>query len=185
MALKFCLMFSLATGISGFAAYGQTPVPGEITAPTFPSRQGTQEDDRPKSIRERLSKNRIDRERKEHEEMLDRGEEALILSEKLEFALEKNDEFSANDLRDLEALEKVVLRIRKDLGGDSDKQALVELEKEVGSSSGIKDAFTFLRTSTVNLVSELKKSSRFTVSAAAIQSSNMIISVARFLRLKK
>ncbi len=178
-------MFSLAAGIFLSTAYGQAPAPGEITAPIFPGRQGTQDDDRPKSIRERLSKNRIDRERKEHKEMLDRGEEALILSEKLEYALEKNNEFTAKDLRDLEALEKVVLRIRRDLGGDSDKQALVEFEKEVGSSSGIKDAFLFLRTSTMDLVSELKKSSRFTISAAAIQSSNMIISVARFLRLKK
>ncbi len=183
--LNFYLMFLIVVGIAVSTANAQPPVSGEINPPPFPSRGTSQNDDRPKSIREQLSKSRIERERKEHEELLGRGEEALILSERLEYSLEKNNKFTAKDLRDLQALEKVVSRIRRDLGGDSDKQSMVELEKEVGSNSGVKDAFKFLRTSTVNLVSELKKSSRFTVSAAAIQSSNMIISVARFLRLKK
>lgn len=178
------LLFCFVPGIVVSSVNGQPPVPGDVAPASFPNRERPQDDDRPKSIREQFSRSRIDRERKEHQELLERGEEALILSEKLEYSLDQNNGFTAKDLRDLQTLEKVVSKIRKELGGDADKDALDEVEKEVVGSTGIKDAFKFLRTSTVNLVSELKKSSRFTVSAAAIQSSNIIISVARFLRLK-
>lgn len=172
-------VFVLATGS---AVIGQTPT----TEPPEPmSDRWRSRDDQPRTIREQLIKQRIERERKEHLAMIRRGSDALELSEKLERSLNENNQFSQEDLKDLEELEKLVSRIRKDLGGGSDKEAEQRVEEEIGQKPDVKQAFQFLKQSTVTLVEELQKSTRFTISAAAIQTSNAIITVARFLRLRK
>lgn len=161
------------------AAAGQTAQPNP-----FPNNDPPREE-QPRTIREQLIKQRIEKERKDHLELLKRGEEALGLSEKLEKSLEEKQAFTKEDLHDLENLEKVVSRIRKDLGGGSDKGAEEIVEAEIGRSPDVLEAFSFLRSSTIKLVDELKKTTRFSISAAAIQTSNTIISVTRFLRLRK
>ena len=42
-----------------------------------------------------------------------------------------------------------------------------------------------LKTSTAKLVDELKKTTRFSLSATAIQTSNAVLTVARFMRIRK
>lgn len=136
-------------------------------------------------MRDQLTKARIERDRKNYQGLLDRGDNALRLSEALESSLELNGEFTNEDLDKLAELEKVVTRIRRDLGGNSDKELERQTQKEVSGKKDLVEIFSQLRSSTVNLVDELKKSSRFSISAAAIHASNSIISIARFLRLKK
>ncbi len=152
--------------------------------PQFPSRERDTDPDRPITVRERLTKARIERARKNHEELIKRGSEALQLSESIERSLEANGSFSKKDLENLGELEKVVTRIRKDLGGNSDRETQRLTVEELAETGDLVSAFKFLRSSTVTLVDELKKSSRFTISAAAIHASNTVISVARFLRLR-
>ena len=50
----------------------------------------------PQNIKETLAKRRIEQDQKDHDELLKRGEEALILSEQLENSFNQNNKFSQN-----------------------------------------------------------------------------------------
>lgn len=134
----------------------------------------------PPSIKENLAKGRIEQEKKEYEELLTRADEALKLSGDLEKSFAANNKLSSADLKKLEKLEKVVKKIRKDLGGDDDDDAADEK-----APSTVESAFKSLRDNTTKLFDELKKSTRYTISALAIQSSNALLKVVRFLRFAK
>jgi hypothetical protein len=178
-ALLVCLFFSAAETL---AQQVNSPPKSKLSI------KEERDDQTPPSVGEMVEKQRILRQKKEHQEMLRRGDEALKLSEELEESFNDGSGLSTEDLQKLEALEKVVGKIRDDLGGDDDDD-----EKVLKDSSGpennarrdVVSAFKFLRDSTVKLVDELKKSSRFSISVAAVESSNAVIRIARFLRLKK
>jgi hypothetical protein len=134
-----------------------------------------------------LAKQKAARDKKDHEEMLARGEEALRLANQLEASFAQNNELSRQDRAKLESLEETVLKIRKELGGDDDGESDLDLATSPGESkpSTVEEAFKYLQKTTVQLVDELKKTTRFSISALAIQSSNSVLKVVKFLRLKK
>jgi hypothetical protein len=137
-----------------------------------------------------LAKQRLEREKKDYEEMLDRGEEALRLTKQLEVSFEQNKGFSQQDRGRLEALEKVVVKIRKELGADDDayekeKDRIAMPPPEELRPSTVEEAFNYLRSTTSKLVDELKKTTRFSVSVIAIQTSNTALKLVKFLRLRK
>jgi len=172
-----------------FSAFVLTTVCiGQVTAP--PKSKLTiredRDDEQPPSVGEMIEKQRILRQKKEYGEMLKRGDEALKLSEELETSFGESETLSSRDLEKLEALEKVVGKIRNDLGGDNDDDKIEDSTgPENNARRDVVSAFKFLRSSTMRLVDELKKSSRFSISVAAVESSNAVIRIARFLRLKK
>lgn len=159
---------------------------GEIP-PTMKATSKDDKDETPASFGEMLVKQQISRRKKEHDELLKRGDEALKLSKELEDSFAASETFTSQDVTKLQALEKVVSKIRSDLGGDDDDETVVVDEeiKEQSAKRNIVDAFRFLQESTKQLVDEIKKTTRFSISAAAIQTSNTVIRFARFLRLKK
>lgn len=138
-----------------------------------------QKEEVPKGIKESLAKQRIDREKKDFAELLERGEEALKLTDELEKSFVKNNNaFSNEDQRKLDRLEKVVKKIRNELGGDSDDE--VE-EKPLSLLNALKS----LQNNTVKLVDELKKTTRYSISVVAVESSNALLSLVKFLRFRK
>lgn len=142
------------------------------------SRSGSaSKEEMPKGIKESLAKQRIEREKRDFEEMLERGEEALKLTDQLENSFSKNNQFSAEDQKKIERLEKVVKKIRGELGGDDDETA--------AQPSSVANALLSLKTGTTKLVEEIKKTSRYSVSVAAVESSNALLNVLQFLRLRK
>lgn len=130
----------------------------------------------PKNIRENLEKQRIEQEEKDYKELLKRGEEALKLSEDLGKSFTANNKLSSEDRKKLERLEKLVKKIRSDLGGDDDDA------EEDEAPATVSDALKFLQENTVKLVGELKKSTRHSISAVAIHSSNLLLRVVKFIR---
>ena len=110
--------------------------------------------------------------------MIKRGEEALALSEKLEKSMLANNEVTAKDAKDLKALEKIVSKILDEMGGDDDESEKLE------TPNSFQDAVKFLRNATVELADELHKTTRFSISVAAIQTSNSVLRVIKFLRFK-
>lgn len=140
------------------------------------------DDDRPKSFKETLERLRIDREKKEYQEMLDRGTEVLKITEELEKAVDQNGRLSETEFAKVASVEKLVKKIRGELGGDDeedDKEIRADAQK---SRLSPKEAIRSLHSATVALIDELKKTTRFSISAAAIQSSNAVLRVAKFLR---
>lgn len=154
-------------------------------------------EDLPTSIKESLEKQRIDREKKDYREMIERGDEALKLSEELEKSVAQNSRLSAQDQTKLERLEKIVKKIRKELGGDDDKSdatatTIIAESSEIESDENnaekpltIASAIKKLKSNTVKLVEELKKTTRFSVSAVAIQSSNALLKIVKFVQFYK
>lgn len=126
---------------------------------------------------------RIKREKKDHEEMLERAEEVRRLSERLKRSFTENGNLSDTDRAALETLEKAVKKIRSELGGDGDDGKIDEVLPP-DKKATFADAVDSLKIFSVELVEELKKTSRLTISAAAIQTSNAVLTVARFLRVK-
>ena len=132
-------------------------------------------------------KQQISRRKKEHYELLKQGDEALKIADELETSFDKNQTFTSGDIQKLQELEKLANKIRQELGGnDEDDNPEISADgDENHARSSVGAAFAFLRDSTVKLVDELKKSTRFSISVAAIQASNTVVKFARFLRLKK
>ncbi|MEO7660018.1 MAG: hypothetical protein ABIV48_10425 [Pyrinomonadaceae bacterium] len=149
---------------------------------TVTGKQDESEDDnRPRSFRETLTKLRIDKEKKEYDEMVERAEEAVKISEELEKAFEQNGNLTAAEVSRLAAAEKLVKKIRSELGGNDDGDKSKELGPKVKHFSRAELIKSF-RTTSVDLVAELKRTTRFTVSAAAIQTSNALLMITKFLR---
>lgn len=137
----------------------------------------------PKNVLETREKMRIEKEKKDFDEMMQRGEEVIKLAERVERSFTANGRLSDVDLANVESVEKNVKKIREDLGGDDDDERFEQVLG--GKRPSVADAVASLKASTADLLSELKKSSRFTVSAAAIQSSNAVLKIAKFLRSGK
>lgn len=138
--------------------------------------------DHPKSFRETLEKMRIQKEKKEFAEMIERGEEALKLTEEVEKAYASSGRLDSTQINKLASVEKLVKKIRNDLGGDDDDD-----KEATNRTASIEkgDVIKSFRSMTVKLLDELKKTTRFTVSAAAIEASNTVLKIARLLRLAK
>lgn len=144
-----------------------------------PGNRADGQKDEPKSFSELMAKHRIEQAKKDYEEMLERANSALAVTQQLENSFEKTGALSKQKL---DEVEKMVVKIRKELGGEGDDE---DLEAEGPQPSTIGDALKYLQKTTTQLLDQLKKSTRFTISAAAIQSSNGILKVVRFLRLRK
>ncbi len=181
--VKLIICAALFSGLAGIA-YAQSDFPDAS------SRSGRrQRDEKPRGIDEMLAKQKAERDRKEHEALLERGEEALRLANQLETSFARNRAISQQDKNRLESLEKVVTKIRKELGGgddngESDDSGYVQSVSEARPST-MEEAFEYLRSTTVKLVDELKKTTRFSISVVAIQSSNTVLKLVKFLRIKK
>ena len=138
---------------------------------------------------EQLDKLRIEQDKKEFQAMISRGDEAVRISEELEKAAATNPQLDQKDRAKLESLEKIVKKIRSELGGDDDESDANEGSDPSADSSAeskppkdVVSAIKSLKDSTVKLVSELKKTTRFTISAAAINTSNSVLRLTRILK---
>ncbi|MDQ3132025.1 MAG: hypothetical protein M3Q99_14855 [Acidobacteriota bacterium] len=158
-----------------------------------PSGRAPVKDDLPKNIQETLDKHKIEQAKKDHEEMIERGEEALKLSEELEKSVANNDKLSPQDQTKLARLEKITKKIRKELGGDDDDGAVIEDNTEgsvevaevVEKPSVLAISIKKLQSTATKLLNELKKTSRFSVSVIAIQSSNSLLKILKFIKVGK
>ena len=142
-----------------------------------------QKEDLPKGIKETLAKGRIDREKKSFAELIERGEEAVKLSDELEKSFVQNNQLSPDDRKKLDRLEKLVKKIRVEIGGKD--EANNDNSESDNQPLSMQNALKFLQTNTVKLVDELKKTSRYSISVAAVESSNLLLAVVRFLRFRK
>lgn len=151
----------------------------EMPDASSPSGKSANKEDFPKGIKETIAKSRIEREKKDYEELLQNGEEALKLSSSLEKSFVALNKLSSEDQKKLDRLEKLAKKIRRELGADDFD------EEEEEKPSSISEAFKTLQTSTGKLVEELKKATRHTISVVAVQSSNMFLKAVKFIRFSK
>lgn len=138
------------------------------------------QEEMPTNIKESLAKQKIKQNKEDYDEMIERGEEALQLSEQLASSYDENKKLSKSDYQKLDRLEKLLKKIRKELGGGDDDE--VEAEDK---PANLGDAIKNLRDNTVNLFDALQKTTRYSISAVAIQSSNAVLNIVKFMRFWK
>jgi hypothetical protein len=170
----FLVTFALAAAI---ACSGQSDATSRL-----PGERPNDSRDYSKNLRETLAKQKAEREKKEFTELLERSDQALRISEELERSFENTNQLTDLDRNRLQTLEKLVTKIRSELGGDDDDAPAERVDQAPGDLAG---AFSYLRDAAVKLSDQLKKSTRFTISAAAIQTSNNFLRVIKFLRLRR
>ena len=168
----------LLVALSSIALFAQT-----ASNDPWPFPDGRKPKDDSAFLKEMLAKQQSSREKKEYESLIERGETALRLSNEIEEAFEKDEQLSDAERKKLEEYEKLVSKIRKDLGGDDDGETTLS-DEENEQPRDVRQGFLILKCSTEQLVSEIKRSTRFSVSVLAIETSNTLIRLARFLRLK-
>lgn len=167
-------------------AFAATLVPAQNASDDRPlGFERRREEPVPKNVLETREKMRIDKESKDHAEMLDRGEEVLKLAERVSRSFNANGRLSETDLATIGSIERDVKKIRDDLGGDDGDEKVDDLLGEHDKQPTVADAVATLKTTTATLMDELKKTTRFTISAAAIESSNAVLAITRFLRSGK
>ena len=171
----FACLFIFGTFLSVNAQISDASTPSGKPDPT--------KEDLPGGIKENLAKQRIKHEKKEFQELVARGEEAAKLGDELSKSWDTAQRFSPEDEKKLDRLEKLVKKIRSELGAESDgeNKDAVETDKPSTLQIMVKN----IKEDTANLLSEIKKISRFTVSVIAIESSNTLLKLVRFLRFKK
>ncbi len=145
---------------------------------------GPEKDERPKNIKEKLIQMQIEKDKKDHDEMVARGEEAVKLSTELETSYVEKGTLTDKDIAKLDRVEKLVKKIRDELGGDDDDEVANSESIQPGSTGFIAAAIDSLKLRTSSLLDELKKTTRFTISAAAITTSNSLLRITKFLRFR-
>lgn len=165
------------------AAFAAVSVSAQSSPPApwpFPDSE-RRRDEESRFIKEMLAKQQSEREKKEYRAMLERGERALNIALDLEKSASTGRKLSADEQKRLDELAELIAKIRDDLGGDDD------LDKEPLPKKlrprGVREGFAALTKSTANLVDELKRSTRYSISIVAIETSNDLIKLARFLKL--
>ena len=179
------LLFTLLL-VGGLAAFGQQPqqTPVVIINPPRPSLPRPDEGSYgAPTIRETLEKMRIAKEKKDFDQMIARGDEVLKITEEIETAYERNGKLTQGEYSKIANVEKLVKKIREELGGDGDDGDKEEAELKRSRMMTAADAIKGLRKSTADLLEELKKTTRFSISATAIQTSNAVLRLAKFLKV--
>ena len=151
----------------------------QVSFPDAASNNGKEtdsKDDYPKNVKETLAKGRIDREKKDYEELVQHGEEAAKLSDELSKSFAKQNKLSPEDQKKLDRLEKLAKKIRNELGGGDDDTA------DENKNLTLSAAINTLQDTTAGLVDMIKKNTRYSVSVGTIESSNVLLKIVHFLR---
>lgn len=142
-------------------------------------------DERPTTIKEQLIKMQIEKDKKDHDAMVARGEEAVKLSTELETSYVQKGALTNDDIEKLARVEKLVKKIRDELGGDDDdERGNTDTTFQSGGKGFIAEAIDSLKSRSSTLLDELKKTTRFSISAAAITTSNALLRITKLLRFR-
>jgi uncharacterized protein YlxW (UPF0749 family) len=151
-------------------------------ASTSSGRPSSNELDMPESFKENLAKQRIKNEEKEYQELVQRGEEAAKLGAEISKSWETSQKFSTEDEKKLDRLEKLVKKIRTELGAEGEVEGEEKNKIEIEKPSTFQKVIKNIQEDAANLLSEIKKIGRHSISVIAIESSNTLLKLVRFLR---
>ncbi len=138
-------------------------------------------EEEPKNIKESRARLKIEQEKKDYEELLERSEEAVAISNELEETFSSSKAISEDDTKKLEKLEKLVKKIRSELGGSDDDSD--ENPEANSKPKTLNAAFKSLQTNAASLLKEIRKSTRYSISVAAIRTSNALLKALKFIKI--
>lgn len=148
--------------------------------PDASSADGRKKEDYPDSIKETFAKQRIKSEEKEFNELIGRSEEAAKISSQIWDSYDANKKLTLDDGKKLDRLEKLIKKIRDDLGSENDND---NKEKPAESASlSYTEALKNISEMSSTLFDDLKKSGRFSISVSSIENSNKLLKLVRYVR---
>jgi membrane-associated HD superfamily phosphohydrolase len=167
LQIVLCLIFSCFFAISSNA---------QVNNQADNSRGKVEE--KSEGLKETLAKWRIKAEKKEFDEMIQRGNEAGKLILELSKTYQENRKLSSEDIKKVERLEKLVKKIRSEVGAEDDDEIN-------DSPKDVVDAIKMLGQNAENLVKELKKATRHSISVVLIETSNSMLKLVRFIKFNR
>lgn len=135
----------------------------------------------PTTITENLAKMRIKAARKEFDELVQRIEETKVISDELDRSYETTQNLNPVDAKKIERLEKLLKKIRSQIGAESDNDDENEF---AASNAPVGSVIKNIKDDAKQLLSEIKKTGRFAISVVAIESSNSMLKLVRFIKQK-
>ncbi len=138
--------------------------------------RGQREEKLPDNIRDRLMELCIEDNKKEFDLLVSQTEEVAKIGQEIDESYTKNKKLSSDDKVKLKQANKLLKDIRKELRADDDDDD--DAEKLKSTMDAIRD----LKENTANLLDEIKKTTRHSISATAIQTSSTVLRIIKFLR---
>jgi leucyl aminopeptidase (aminopeptidase T) len=130
-----------------------------------------------KQMKERMIELCIEENKKDFDRMVQRTEELAKISNEIEESFEEHNALLKEDREKLDKAEELLTKIRKELRADNDD------DDDEDRPKNVIEAVKLLQENSVKLLDEIKKTTRHSVSALAIQSSNTVMRIVKFLRL--
>ena len=131
-------------------------------------------------IKQRMIELCIEDNKKDFEKMMRRTEKLARLTKEIETSFEENKRLSRSDKKKLKEAEKLLDKIRDELRADDDDDDAERRRRP----RDVVEAVEMLSENTAKLVDELKKTTRHTISAVAIQSSGTVLKLVKWLRFR-
>jgi hypothetical protein len=158
-------------------------VPAQSSDPwdTFPSPSGRRQREEDRIIRELMAKQQSEREKKEYAQLVERAETAEKLAAEIEKVFEAKGDISTDENKKLDEIQRLILKIRDGLGGSDDDSDRLQSDDEPKSKP---DAVRKLLDTVGSLAAEVKRSTRYSISVAAIESANTALKLLKFLKIK-
>ncbi|MER3431439.1 MAG: hypothetical protein C4324_10425 [Blastocatellia bacterium] len=170
------LFFLFPTGFISVSAQNSDPWD------PFPSPNGRRQRDDDQIIRELMAKQQSEREKKEYAQLVERAELVEKLTAEIKKSLDTNGDFSAKDNEKFAEIQRLILKIRDGLGGSDDEDP--EAKDSIRQPKSKLEAFRSLLDNVGLLQSEIKKSTRYSISVTAIERANSVLRLLKFLRSK-
>jgi ATP-dependent Lon protease len=131
-----------------------------------------------KQMKERMIELCIEENKKDFDRMVERTEELAKLSKEIEESVAANRKLRKDDREKLDKAENLLSKIRKELHADDDDEGDEDKPKDV------LEAVKLFQENSLKLLDEIKKTTRHSISAVAIQSSNTVLRIVKFLRFQ-
>jgi septal ring factor EnvC (AmiA/AmiB activator) len=144
-----------------------------VTPENRPSRDNSEQDQTVAKMKERW---KIEADKKEHQEMLERSDELSKLSGELSNSFSQTNSLNSEDSKKIARIEKLLSKLLDWLGGETDKDPL---ENKPASMA---EALAQLNKFSEDLNEKLKKTSRHSISADAITEINDILKIVSYIR---
>lgn len=128
-------------------------------------------------VKERMIELCIEDNKRDFERLVKRTEQLAQLTDEIRTSFEENKQLSKADREKLSEAKALLDKIRGELRADDDDD-----EEENPRPESVVDAIEKLSESSARLLDEIKKTTRHTISAVAIQSSNTVLKLVKWLQ---
>ena len=128
-----------------------------------------------KMMREKLVEMQIEEQKKDFDKLVERSELVAKLSKEIETSFSENKKLTDKDRKKLEQVDSLLKKIRREL-----RASKANTNEKIPNSVVL--AIEHLKENTSKLFEEVKKTTRHSISAVAIQSSNTVLKLVKFLR---